>query len=157
MTQPSAFFDRLYDNARDLTVEARNYIAFGSEAEKAHLTPELTLEFSKESTRLTSRLVEIMAWVLTEKAVHAGEITRDEADTPALRLTGMKVNMDPNGHENPQLPIGLRDLLQRSYSLYEQVVNLDKQSKEILQFQPTAITRTDGRPFLVCINNETLN
>lgn len=156
MTQPSAFFDRLYDSARNLTIEARNYIAYGARAEREHLAPYVALEFSKESTRLTSRLIEIMAWVLTEKAVHAGEISREQAHAPSLGISGQDVNADPSGHLNDELPIGLRDLLQRSHSLYEQVINLDQKSREIFSsnenFRPE--TPTKGRPTLICINTE---
>src|SRR3546814_8030342 len=76
--------------------------------------------------RLTSRLVQVMAWLLVQKAVHAGEIDDSEAGDPKRRLGGHDVCAEPGPWDVSNLPKGLRGLLNRSLARYNRVARLDE-------------------------------
>ena len=89
------------------------------------MTPNDSMLASCEAMRLTSRLTQVMAWLLVQKAVHAGEMTRAEAKAPEFRLDGKSVC------EETQLPVEgnlqprLAELLESSHNLYRRVARLD--------------------------------
>ncbi len=72
----AAFIDKAYQEASDLLVEARDYVA-GRPSEPAEqvLAPADRLRLTQALSRVTRRLTEVMAWLLVQKAVAAGEIT----------------------------------------------------------------------------------
>lgn len=120
------FFDRTYDEAFTLLVEARNYLTEAQHRITEALPPQDRLVASCETMRLTSRLVQVMAWLLVQKAVHAGEIDDSEADDPRRRLGGHDVCAEPGPWDVSNLPKGLRGLLDRSLALYNRVARLDE-------------------------------
>jgi hypothetical protein len=67
-----------------------------------------------------------MAWSLTQKAVHAGEITRDQAAEPRRRLGGQEICLGTADLSHQALPDRLTRLLTRSLSLYQRVQRLDR-------------------------------
>src|SRR3546814_13673056 len=74
-----------------LLVEARNYLTEAQHRVPAALPPQDRLVASCETMRLTSRLVQVMAWLLVQKAVHAGEIEDTDVDDPKRRLGGHEI------------------------------------------------------------------
>jgi regulator of CtrA degradation len=74
--------------------------------------------------RVTARLSHIMAWLLAQKAVQAGEITaRAAAETYRLSEDDICLLETETGFD--ELPVGLRDLLHKSRALYVRVTRLD--------------------------------
>lgn len=127
MTPAPTFFNRTYDETMSLLLEARNYIAYQETVDQRHLDAELRLRISYESMRVTSRLTQVMAWLLAQKAVHAGEMTAREAAGEEYALAGHDICAEPSGHEDEQLPPGLRSLLARSHALYMRISRLEEQ------------------------------
>ncbi|MBK1839892.1 DUF1465 family protein [Azospirillum sp. YIM B02556] len=125
MTSHTFFFNGPYDETMALLIEARNYIAYHDAAEHRKLPPQVRLQISYESMRVTSRLTQVMAWLLAQKAVHAGEMTKEQAASEDYALSGGEICSDPSGPDNEELPSGLRSLLERSHSLYMRVHRLD--------------------------------
>ncbi|HEY0837522.1 MAG TPA: DUF1465 family protein [Azospirillum sp.] len=121
------FFNGPYDETMALLIEARNYIAYHESIDQRQLPPHVRLQVSYESMRVTSRLTQVMAWLLAQKAVHAGEITPAQAASEDYALSGGDICTDPAGPENEDLPVGLRSLLERSHHLYMRVARLDEQ------------------------------
>jgi regulator of CtrA degradation len=121
----SPFVERTYDETMTLLVEARNYMAHREHGEDRRLDPDVRLIACYESMRVTSRLTQVMAWLLAQKAVDAGEITQHEAVSDRFALSATKVCLDREGQGNPDLPSGLRSLLDRSHRLYVQVSRLE--------------------------------
>ncbi len=119
------FFSGTYDEAFALLVEARDYLADQEGNHRDRLSPDLRLAANCEALRLTSRLTQVMAWLLVQKAVHAGEMTADQARGDAFRLGGHSVCLKTGPDDNQNLPKGLRDLLSRSYHLYRRIERLD--------------------------------
>ena len=71
----TAFFGRTYDEAMGLLLEARNYVIADDMRRSDTTQPADRLILCCEAMRLTARLTHVMAWLLAQKAVHAGEIT----------------------------------------------------------------------------------
>ncbi|WP_343055014.1 DUF1465 family protein [Azospirillum oleiclasticum] len=131
MTQRSTFFfNGPYDETMALLIEARNYIAYHESIDQRRLPPHVRLQVSYESMRVTSRLTQVMAWLLAQKAVHAGELTIAQMASEDYALSGGDICADPTGPENEELPNGLRSLLERSHRLYMRVARLDEMVRD---------------------------
>lgn len=129
MTEPAtpiAFLDTTYTEAVTLAREARDYLGYQEAAESARLDPTSRLVVSCEAMRLTARLSQVIAWLLVQKAVHAGEIGRAEARGATYRLGGQSVCRETEPVADAPLPERLVMLLERSYRLYERVERLDR-------------------------------
>jgi len=124
---PTAFFGRTFEETMELLEEARDYAAGGSETERRLWQGAEPLSMGCELTRVTARLAWIMAWLLTWKAVHAGEIPLDVALGKANRLGGRDICLNESSdHSGAGIPPGLADLLDRSRRLYVRVSRLDE-------------------------------
>jgi regulator of CtrA degradation len=123
----TVFFRGTYDEAFQLLLEARDYLAHLEPSEGAVLTPKERLAATQEATRLTARLLQVMAWLLVRRAVQEGEMSFEDALHADRRLDGQGVCLTQIGDkEAAPLPRGLKDLLGRSYRLYARVDRLDK-------------------------------
>lgn len=80
--------DALYVDAMLLADEARSYFEQGGADERDGLDPLARVAFSCESLRVTTRLMHILAFLLTQRAVEAGELTPMQALEPSRRLGG---------------------------------------------------------------------
>lgn len=119
------YVERTFDEAMILLVEARNYLAHREAIDGAGLCPDARLLACCESMRVTSRLTQVMAWLLAQKAVQAGEITEREAVSDRFALSADGICLDAAGQGNMDLPAGLRSLLDRSHRLYVRVSRLE--------------------------------
>ena len=126
MSSP-AYFRRTYDETMDLMVEARNYMAYVERRERERAGAMAGLRISCEAMRVTSRLTQVMAWLMMQRAVHEGELEAEEALAAAHRLSGGEVCLDDTFSADTALPNGLRSLLDRSLSLYQRVARLEEQ------------------------------
>ncbi|MBI3451876.1 MAG: DUF1465 family protein [Rhodospirillales bacterium] len=108
-----------------LLVAARNYLAYARPADAAHLPAVERLRVNGEAMRVTARLSQIMAWLLAQKAVHAGEISREKAATE-FSLPTDDVCLAETDVTIEGLPNRLRELLEASRRLYVRVLRLDE-------------------------------
>ena len=122
---PTVYFDRTYRETMTLLVETRDYMRFREPADRGALPDDHRLAVNCEALRLTSRLTHIMAWLLVQKAVHAGEMTAAEAAGDDHRLAGQAVCRKRPDAPDLALPPVLAQLLERSYQLYTRVERLD--------------------------------
>ena len=125
----TAFFSRTYDEAMALTVEARDYFAVAAADEARGLGPATGLDYRRESMRLTTKLTQVMAWLLIQRAVHAGEMTVREARSEAYALSGVEHCLEDEHAGGGILPAGLRSLLRRSTRLFRRVAQLDSMAR----------------------------
>jgi len=119
------FFDSTFEEALALTREARDYLTHAEPRERERMTPNDRMLASCEAMRMTSRLTQVMAWLLVQRAVHAGEMTREEARAPEYRLGGQSVCGDAKPPVEGTLQPRLAELLERSLRLYQRVARLD--------------------------------
>jgi len=119
-------FTRTYDETLDMIVEARNYMTHVEPRQRPRASGVGELRLSCEALRVTSRLTQVMAWLMLQRAVQCGEITIQEACQECHRLSGRDVCLDTTAVREISLPSGLRSLLERSHSLYQRVARLEE-------------------------------
>ena len=122
----TAFFSRTFDEAMELLVEARNYVLVCELRQLRATQPTDRLILCCETMRLTARLTHVMAWLLAQKAVHAGEITLAEAAAEPFSLGGSATCLDEHPGVAALGDDWLIGLLDRSRRLYIRVSRLDE-------------------------------
>lgn len=128
-----AFFKPLMDETMSLLIEARYYVSEKASKEAKQLPVDKGLTASMESMRVVSRLTQVMAWILTQRAVVSGEITSEEALTAERRLGGQDICLIDTASYDEALPKELRHLLQRSFALYQRVARMDQMAEKRAQ------------------------
>lgn len=118
-------FRRTYDETLNLMIEARNYLAYRQPQERRRVGSMVSLRMSCEAFRITSRLTQVMAWLMIQRAAENGEVSFEEACSEDYRLSGEAVCLDDSAAEDEELPPALRSLLDRSHRLYLRVSRLD--------------------------------
>jgi regulator of CtrA degradation len=129
--------DSLYVEAMVLADEARSYFDGPAEADREGLEPMTRVGFACESLRVTTRLMHVIAWLLTQKAVAAGELSAAEARVPDRRL-GEAADSDHMLART--FPEDARTLIQASEELYERVRRLDRVTAEPAGAHSPALT-----------------
>jgi regulator of CtrA degradation len=115
--------ESLYTEAMLLADEARTYFDAQGRAERSNLDPFVRVGFACESLKVTTRLMHIIAWLLTQRAIETGEISPASSRRPERRL-GHAGASDPQVVE--QLPDSAKALIASSTDLYERVRRLDE-------------------------------
>lgn len=115
--------DTLYTEAMLLADEARAYFDEAGREERQSLEPFVRVGFACESLKVTTRVMHIVAWLLTQRAVESGEIASADGRRPERRL-GHASDSDPEIVD--QLPPAARRLVLASNDLYARVRRLDE-------------------------------
>ena len=115
--------DALYAEAMLLADEARGYFDEPGRADSAGLDPMTRVRFSCEALKVTTRLLHAVAWLLTRRAVDAGEIALAEARLPSRRLG---VAPEPDEEAFALMPERAQGLIAASIDLYRRVQHLDR-------------------------------
>src|SRR4051812_9655283 len=113
----------LYTEAMLLADEARSYFDSAGREERDSLDPFARVGFSCESLKVTTRLMHVIAWLLTQRAVEAGEISRIQARKPTRRL-GDAPESDSTLLE--KMPASAVALVAASQDLFARVERLDR-------------------------------
>jgi regulator of CtrA degradation len=119
----SRLIDSLYTEAMLLADEARSYFDDAGRDERCNLTPFARVGFACESLKVTTRIMHIVAWLLTQRAIESGEIPDKGGRRPERRL-GHAQDSDPA--VVVQLPEAARKLINSSADLYARVKRLDE-------------------------------
>ena len=115
--------DSLYTEAMLLADEARAYFDEAGRDDRQCLEPFARVGFACESLKVTTRIMHIVAWLLTQRAVESGELHSIDGRRPERRL-GHANDSDPLVVE--QLPESARRLINASADLYSRVQRLDE-------------------------------
>lgn len=115
--------DALYVEAMVLADEARAYFDEMGRFDRDGLDALTRVAFSCESLKVTTRLMHVIAWLLTQRAVDAGELEPRDALDPSRRL-GPEPETD--GPTLAAMPETARELIHASIDLYRRVVRLDR-------------------------------
>lgn len=114
--------DSLYVEAMVLADEARSYFDTHGRDDRLALDPRDRVGFSCESLKVTTRLMHVIAWLLTQRAVAAGELSAAQAGESERRLGAAP---DTDGELFPRLPEAAAELVRASEELYSRVNRLD--------------------------------
>ena len=114
--------DALYVEAMVLADEARSYFDRPEVIERDALTPLARVVLACESLRVTTRLMHVVAWLLTRRAIENREIATDPERAAARRL-GHAEESDPEVWAS--LPEAARAVIVASHELYARVRRLE--------------------------------
>ncbi|MVO76597.1 DUF1465 family protein [Sphingomonas sp. MAH-20] len=119
--------DSLYTEAMLLADEARSYFDEVGRSERESLGPMERVAFSCESLKVTTRLMHVIAWLLTRKGIASGEIDEEDGNGQARRL-GEAADSDPAAVAD--LPPGARAIVEGSIDLYGRIARIDREMTE---------------------------
>lgn len=121
----TAFVERAYDDTYALLVAMRDYVAGPSSEDAQALEPGDRLRLTHELSRVTRLLTNVMAWLMVQKAVAAGEMTPEQGhNDPAAKLDFL-FDDEPDLKELGRLPITARSLIDRARRISALVQQLD--------------------------------
>lgn len=112
----------LYTEAMILADEARAYFDHAGRQHRDTLDPVRRVTLSCESLKITTRLMHVLAWLLTERAIEVGQIGEDEAAANGRRL-GEAASTDAETMDG--LPDQAIALIESSLDLYGRVRRLE--------------------------------
>lgn len=115
--------DSLYAEAMALADTARAYFDRQGRADRMALEPVERVGFSSESLKVTTRLMHVIAWLLTRRAVEAGELSRADGVSPERRL-GSPIASDEAAIA--ALPEAAAELVRASSDLYDRIARLER-------------------------------
>ncbi len=123
----SRLIDSLYTESMLLADEARSYFDDAGRDDRATLEPFARVGFACESLRVTTRIMHIVAWLLTQRAIESGEIPMRDGRRRETRL-GHAQESDPAVVS--QLPESAQKLINASSDLYARVHRIDEGNVE---------------------------
>lgn len=115
--------DSLYTESMVLADEARAYFDENGRTDRESLAPMDRVAFSCESLKVTTRLMHVIAWLLTRKAIAAGEIEDDRGTSEARRLGHAAASEEA---ALVTMPPAARALIDGSVDLYDRVARIDR-------------------------------
>jgi len=113
--------DGLYLEAMVMADEARAYFDLRETSEAEMEDPLRRVSFACESLKVTTRLMHIIAWLLSQRAWQRGEIDDADLADEKYRL-GRATNTDPE--IGAAFPFVARALIEASQDLYDRVARL---------------------------------
>jgi regulator of CtrA degradation len=121
----SGQFMVLFHEGMDLVSQAASYLD-GDGREEAKLLPRAAaVAYAVESMRLTTRLMQVASWLLLQRAVNEGELSRAEAAAEKRRVPLSEQGIVSNKDVLVRLPPRLRDLIGISLRLQARIIHLD--------------------------------
>lgn len=120
-------FKVTYAEGMGLVEETAAYLD-GPGRSAAKVLPRMaSVLYAAESMRLTTRLMQMASWLLLQRAVNNGEMSRDQviSEKSKVRLDGFNVDRNAPGWHD--LPEAFRDLIERSLRLQNRIALLDRE------------------------------
>ena len=119
----SKVVDSLYVEAMVLADEARAYFDSTARDDRLQLEPLARVGFACESLKVTTRLMQVIAWLLTQRGVAAGEISPASAASPERRLGDAPESDEALVEKLPEPAVAL---IRSSQELYGRIRRIDE-------------------------------
>jgi regulator of CtrA degradation len=119
-------FAGIFKEGMGLVEETANYLDGPGRQDARLLDRTGAIAYATESMRLTTRLMQLASWLLLQRAVSAGEISLADASKEKHRINLAEIGAGNilTGYE--QLPVALKELVNRSLRLHERIQKLDE-------------------------------
>ncbi|MEZ5899695.1 MAG: DUF1465 family protein [Hyphomicrobiaceae bacterium] len=124
--QSSGQFDHIFKEGMALVERTAAYLDGPGRAEAKRLTGPASVLYATESMRLTTRLLDLASWLLIRRSLKEGEITEEEAAKKRRRVKLQAFGRPAHVTGFGDLPAGLRDLIEQSFTLHDRIVQLDR-------------------------------
>ncbi len=126
--------DGLYVEAMVLADEARSFFDHRAEEQRSVLGQMDRVEFACESLKVTTRLMHVIAWLLTQRAILNGELAESSRSEDRFRLG--EAARTVNGMAE-RFSTDMTTLIVTSEDLYERVARLERQLVGRVRGMPT--------------------
>ena len=136
--------DSLYVEAMVMADEARAYFDAQADDDRQALEIMVRVSFSCESLKVTTRLMHVIAWLLTQRALLNGELHQIDLSDPKYQL-GDTARSDRE--VVARFPFAARALIDASQDLYDRVTRLQRSMIADGQIMP-AIPPSPARQLL---------
>ena len=133
----SELFDRTFREGMELVEETAAYLDGDGRRESKMLSRAAALAYAAESMRLTTRLMQLASWLLLQRAVNNGEMSRDQVLSEKNKVRLDSFNVDKTAPGWNDLPEAFRDLIERSLRLQNRVAILDREIYRPADVAPT--------------------
>jgi regulator of CtrA degradation len=135
----SEAFGAMFKEGMGLVEEAAAYLDGAGREDAKALARNEALAYAAESMRLTTRLMQIASWLLLQRAVNQGELTRTQSasDRHRVKLNNQELASSPDVFQ--KLPARLRELALHSLRLQARIIHLDQliyAAAEVTAVQP---------------------
>jgi regulator of CtrA degradation len=124
------FMPGVFNETMQLLNDAHEYFFLFGDDDQNRIDAQLRSLYTCEMSRITLRLSSIMSWIMVQRAVFTGKIAREEA-AARYNLDFQHICMVDNRMLHGVLPSYVCYLLDRSLELYERVVRLDDQFRQL--------------------------
>ncbi|MGL4395983.1 MAG: DUF1465 family protein [Hyphomicrobium sp.] len=124
--QSSEQFDHIFKEGMALVERTAAYLDGSGRKEAKGLAGQASVLYATESMRLTTRLLDLASWLLIRRALKEGEITEQEALKKRRRVKLQAFGRPTHVKGYSELPEGLRNLIEESFSLHDRIVQLDR-------------------------------
>lgn len=121
----SGGFDQLYREGMGLIEAVAAYLDQEGREDSRLLPREASFLYATESMRLTTRLMQIASWLLLQRAVNEGEISRENARTEKEKVQFSATPSERGGPGYDHLPEKLRTFIDQGDRLFDRVTQLD--------------------------------
>jgi regulator of CtrA degradation len=121
----SGGFDLLYREGMGLIEEVASYLDGDGRNDSRVLGREASFLYATESMRLTTRLMQLASWLLLQRAVNEGEISKENARSEKEKVKFSATPSERGGPGYEQLPAVLRLYIDKGDRLFERVMQFD--------------------------------
>jgi len=122
------FIELRIKNVDELLKETHDYIKWQAPVDVEYMSQEDIFKVSCEAMRVTVRLTQIVSWLMLQKAILAGEISRKALLVDISPILQGKPCLEESSEVDPFFPPRLRELLRKSRELYVQTLRLEEMS-----------------------------
>jgi regulator of CtrA degradation len=122
----SGHFDQVFKDGMALVERTAAYLDGTGRKEAKALSAGLGVVYATESMRLTTRLLEIAAWLLVRRSLKEGEISAEDARVKRRCIKLGTIGRPSHVKGFAELPQTLRSLIEESFVLNDRIVHLDK-------------------------------
>lgn len=119
-------FNEIFREGMGLVEEAAAYLDMEGRSEAQVLPRSLSRAYAAESMRLTTRLMQIASWLLFQRAVNEGGMTRRQSVSNRRRVNLQQQELASTPELFQLLPMRLQELSLLSIRLQARIIHLDK-------------------------------
>ncbi|MDB5622373.1 MAG: hypothetical protein JWR39_936 [Devosia sp.] len=119
-------FDVLYREGMALIEDVAGYLDGEGRADSRILPREASFLYATESMRLTTRLMQLASWLLLQRAVNEGEISKENARSEKEKVKFSATPSERGGPGYEYLPDALRLYIDRGDRLFDRVMQFDQ-------------------------------
>ncbi len=122
-------FMALFREGMALVESTAAYLDGDGRQDSRVLDRSVALAYASESMRLTTRLMQLTSWLLLQRAVNEGELSRSDAEREHRRVVIAMQESTTAQDVYAQLPQRLRDLIDHSIRLQDRIRRIDSELK----------------------------